>query len=168
MGRPDQSPFWGSTITFFDPIDENATSDARQQLLGYLAEIDGGTLALSQRLMLSRPASLLDIDVVCRAARRAEQAPKLQGVHISTQDWQLRRDALRSLVASGRSMTDLRLRFEKQLVDVAWEQDLLPVRRALLAYGSKWWRFLSSDYKGAKQTLQALTSTYQSGVIADV
>lgn len=157
MGRPDQSPFWGSTITFFDPIDENATSDALQQLLGYLAEIDGGTLALSQRLMLSRPASLLDIDVVCRAARRAEQAPKLQGVHISTQDWQLRRDALRTLVGAGRSMTDLRLKFDKQLIDLAWEQDLLPVRRDLLAYGSKWWRFLSSEYKGAKQALQALT-----------
>lgn len=157
MGRPDQSPFWGSTITFFDPIEENATSSALQQLLEYLTEIDGATLALSQRLMLSRPASLLDIDVVCRAARRAEQAPKLQGVHISTQDWQLRRDALRSLVEAGRSMTDLRLQFEKQLIDVAWEHDLLTVRRDLLAYGSKWWRFFSGDYKAAKQALQSLT-----------
>ena len=157
MGRPDKSPFWGSTITFFDPIETNATSSALQQLLKYLSEIDGATLALSQRLMLSRPASLLDIDVVCRAARRAEQAPKLQGVHISTQEWQLRRDVLRSLVVAGRSMSALRLQFETQLIDAAWEQDLLPVRRDLLAYGSKWWRFPSSDYKAAKQALHALT-----------
>ncbi|ALT77929.1 DUF3320 domain-containing protein [Paucibacter sp. KCTC 42545] len=156
MGRPDRSPFWGSTKTFFTPVDESAAADALQQSLQHVATLQSRADELSQRLMLSQPVTVQDIDVVCRAARRAAQAPRLQGVQLSTQDWQLRRDALRALIDAGQAMTALRKQFDAALVDVAWEQDLLPVRQVLLSHGSKWWRFLSGTFKQAKGRLQSL------------
>lgn len=156
MGRPDCNPFWGSVKTFFTPVDENTAADALQQSLQHVAQLQARSGELSQRLMLSQPVTVQDIDVVCRAARRAAQAPRLQGVQLSTQDWQLRRDALRALIDAGQAMSALRQQFGTMLIDVAWEQDLLQVRQVLLSHGSKWWRFLSSDFKQAKGRLQSL------------
>ncbi|RQO59361.1 DUF3320 domain-containing protein [Paucibacter sp. KBW04] len=156
MGRPDRSPFWGSTKTFFTPVDESTAADALQQSLQHVATLQSRAAELSQRLMLSQPVTVQDIDVVCRAARRAAQAPRLQGVQLSTQDWQLRRDALRELIGAGQAMSGLRQQFDAVLLDVAWAQDLLPVRQVLLSHGNKWWRFLSGAFKQAKRRLQSL------------
>jgi very-short-patch-repair endonuclease len=156
MGRPDHNPFWGSVKNFFTPVDENSAADTLQQSLQHVAQLQARSGELSQRLMLSQPVTVQDIDVVCRAARRAAQAPRLQGVQLSTQDWQLRRDVLRALIDAGQAMTALRQQFATVLIDVAWEQDLLQVRQVLLSHGSKWWRFLSSDFKQAKGRLQSL------------
>ena len=156
MGRPDRSPFWGSNKTFFTPVDESQAADALRMCLQTVLGLQEQAGALSQRLVLSQPVTAQDIDVVCRAARRAALAPRLHGVQLSTQDWQLRRDALRALIESGRVMSTLRKQFDPHLLDIAWTQDLLPVRQVLLSHGSKWWRFISGTYKQAKARLQAL------------
>ena len=168
MGRPDKSPYWGSARTYLTPIEENEAASALQQSQKYLSQLQAGAETLSQRLMLSHPVTLEDISVVCRAARRAEQAPKLVGVQLSTQDWQLRRDALRSLINAGRGMNSVRETFGAQFVDVAWEQDLLPVRQALLSYGTKWWRFMSGEFKAAKRRLQSLATQELPKTAADM
>ena len=156
MGRPDQSPYWGSTLVYLTPIAENAAASALQESLNQLSKLQTGAESLSQRLMLSQPATLEDITVVCRAARRAEQAPKLAGVQLSTQDWQVRRDTLRTLIDAGRHMTAVHQAYASQLLEVAWEQDLLPVRQALLSHGRKWWRFMSGEFKNSRRHLQSL------------
>lgn len=156
MGRPDRNPFWGSVKTFFTPVEEAAAATALQASLAHVAHLQERADELSHRLMLSQPVTVQDIDVVCRAARRAAQAPRLQGIQLSTQDWQLRRDALRALIDAGHGMSALRQGLDAVLIDVAWEQDLLPVRQVLLSHGRKWWRFLSGEYKKAKRQLQSL------------
>jgi very-short-patch-repair endonuclease/DNA polymerase III delta prime subunit len=158
-GRPDRNPFWGTSREYFTPIDEGTANDAlgaaRTLLIGFQTE----SRALSERLLLSQPASLHDIDVVCRAARRAASAPKLQGIHLSTQDWQLRRDVLRELFKAGRRMSELKQQHAADLLDVAWEHNMLPIRQALMTYGPKWWKFMSGVYKQAKGELQSLSKT---------
>lgn len=158
MGRPNKSQFWGSARTYLTPIEENEAASALQQSQKYLSQLQSNAEALSQRLMLSQPVTLEDISIVCRAARRAEQAPKLVGVQLSTQDWQLRRDALRSLIIAGTGMSSVRTEYATRFIDVAWEQDMLPVRQALLSYGTKWWRFMSGEFKNAKKRLQSLAT----------
>ena len=156
MGRPDENPYWGSTRTYLTPIEENDASTALRSSLQHLKALQSSADSLSQRLMLSQPVTVQDIEVVCRAARRAEQAPKLTGVQLSTQDWQLRRDALSELISAGSQMRDVRRRFDTLMLDVAWEHDLLSVRQALLSHGEKWWRFLSGEFKDAKRRLQSV------------
>lgn len=158
-GRPDNNPFWGTSRDFFTPIEEGTASYALNAARTLLDGFKSASAALSERLMLSQPASLHDIDVVCRAARRAASAPKLQGIHLSTQDWQLRRDALRDLIKAGRRMSTLKSQHATAVLDVAWEHDMLPIRQALMTYGPKWWKFMSGTYRQAKGQLQALSTT---------
>jgi very-short-patch-repair endonuclease/DNA polymerase III delta prime subunit len=159
MGRPDANPFWGSARTYLTPIEENEASAALAKSVKHVQVLQSHAVALSQRLSLSQPATLEEMAVVCRAARRAQEAPKLTGVHLSTQDWQLRRDALRALIAAGQAMSNIHTAFAPRFIDQAWEKDLLSVRQALLSHGSKWWRFLSSEFRSAKGQLQSLAKT---------
>lgn len=156
MGRPDQSVFWGSERTFFSPIEQSSANDALQLAASHLNALQSAAVALSERLMLTQPATLADVDVVCRAARRAAEAPRLEGVQLSTGDWQSRRDVIRELLEAGEHMTACRAKHDSQLIDAAWEQDLLEVRQSFLAYGEKWWRVFSGRFRAARSRLQGL------------
>ncbi|PKM31581.1 MAG: DUF3320 domain-containing protein [Gammaproteobacteria bacterium HGW-Gammaproteobacteria-11] len=156
MGRPDRSAFWGSERTFFSPIEQSSANDALQQASAHLVEVQAAASALSERLMLTQPATLADVDVVCRAARRAAEAPRLEGVQLSTGEWQSRRDVIRELLEAGQLMTACRSKHDSQLIDAAWDQDLLDVRQSLQAYGDKWWRIVSGRFRAARTRLQGL------------
>lgn len=157
MGRPDQSPFWGSKRTHFSPIEQDRANGSLQQASLHLAALNLAANALSTRLGLAQPATLADVAVICRAAKRAAEAPRLQGVELTTGDWQQRRDSVRELLDAGQRMSTCKLSHGSQLIEAAWEQDLLEVRQNLLAYGDKWWRIFSGRYRNAKARLQGLT-----------
>lgn len=156
MGRPDKNVFWGSQRTFFSPIEQSSANDALQLASSHLSALQSAAAALSERLMLTQPATLADVDVVCRAARRAAEAPRLEGVQLSTGEWQSRRDVIRELLEAGERMTACRTRHDSQLIDAAWEQDLLEVRQSLQAYGDKWWKIFSRRFRAARARLQGL------------
>lgn len=156
MGRPDLSVFWGSERTFFSPIEQSRANDALQLAGSHLNSLQSAATALSERLMLTQPATLADVDVVCRAARRAAEAPRLEGVQLSTGEWQSRRDVIRELLEAGEHMTACRAKHDSQLIDAAWEHDLLEVRQSLVAYGEKWWRVFSGRFRAARSRLQGL------------
>jgi very-short-patch-repair endonuclease len=156
MGRPDRHLFWGSERTFFTPIEEAPANAALGRSLVLLAQLQNSAGALAQRLMLGQLVTGQDAEMVCRAARRAVEAPPLQGVQLASPDWLRRRDALFELLAAGQAMSELRQTFADRLIDAAWEQDLLPVRQALMAHGAKWWRFLPGEFQAAKRQLQAV------------
>lgn len=156
MGRPDRSVFWGSERTFFSPIEQSSANDALQLADSHLSALQSAATELSERLMLTQPATLADVDVVCRAARRAAEAPRLEGVQLSTGEWQSRRDVIRELLDAGERMAACRSKHDGQLIDAAWEQDLLEVRQNLLAYGDKWWKIFSSRFRAARTRLQGL------------
>lgn len=157
MGRPDQSVFWGSERTFFSPVEQSTANDALHLAGSHLSALQSAATALSARLMLTQPATLEDVDVVCRAARRAAEAPRLEGVALSTGEWQSRRDEIRELLDAGEQMTACRTRHDSQLIDVAWEQDLLEVRQNLAAYGDKWWKVFSGRFRAARARLQGIS-----------
>ena len=156
MGRPDRKAFWGTDRTFFSPIEQSRATQALQQAGEHLKSLQSAAAALSDRLMLSRPATLSDVDVICRAARRAAEAPRLEGVQLTTGDWQSRRDAIRELLEAGAQMTACRHQNDSVLIEAAWDQDLLEVRASLLAYGDKWWRIFAGRFRAARARLQGL------------
>jgi very-short-patch-repair endonuclease/DNA polymerase III delta prime subunit len=156
MGNPKQNAFWGSTHRIFTPIEENQASQAIARGQAALSVLQQSSAQLAERLRLTAAVTLQDIDVVCRAGKRAAEAPKLDGVQLSTQDWQLRRDAIKALIDAGSGMHAQREHFGAKLIDAAWEQDVLPIRQAIQEYGSKWWKLFSGEWRAAKKRLQSL------------
>jgi uncharacterized protein DUF4011/AAA domain-containing protein len=137
MGRPASNPFWGSKRESFSPLEQAQAAELLDRATAQLKHLENAAVALAGRLGLAYPLTLADVRVVCRAARRAAEAPKLTGVQLSTDDWQRRRDAIRELVEAGQRMSLLQARHAEALIEHAWEQELLTERQHLAHYGDK-------------------------------
>ncbi|HNY31524.1 MAG TPA: DUF3320 domain-containing protein [Fibrobacteria bacterium] len=155
-GKPSDNPFWGSKIVALSPIEESRIFSDLGRCLRMLDQIGVSTVELAQTIRLGRPATLMDVDVVCKAAQRATEAPKLKGIRLTSEDWQSNRDSIRRLIHAGSKMSELKSKYGSVLIDQAWSQDVLDIRQNLMAIGGKWWRFLSGKYRGSFAKLQGL------------
>lgn len=156
MGQPSLNPFWGSIKNSFSPIEQNQANETLIQAIALLQSLLSTSSQLAAHLGLVHPVTVAEVGVICRAAQRASEAPRLQGVQLSTNDWQSRRDAVRELLGAGRRMTEIQAANNAMLIEQAWEQTLLTERQNLVNYGDKWWRLLSGDFRQSRARLQGL------------
>ena len=156
MGQPSLNPFWGSDRVAFSPVEQTQITDSLSKVISLLENISGSAGQLAEHLGLGRPVTLVDVSVICRAAQRAAEAPRLHGVRLSTDDWQLRRDSVRALIDAGRKMAGVMSAHGGMLIDQAWVQDLLTERQHLANYGDKWWRIASGKFRQSRARLQGL------------
>lgn len=155
-GAPADNPFCAARLTEYLPSQRAALEREIDQARKATAELVSQGGALASGMSLAAPARRADIDIICRAARRAMSAPHLQGVALRSGDWQLRRDELGQLCAAGRALQVAHTRFDDSLIDEAWSQDLLAVRQAYITKGDKWWRFMSGEFRAARARMQGL------------
>ncbi|WBO84230.1 DUF3320 domain-containing protein [Hymenobacter yonginensis] len=89
-------------------------------------------------------------------AEHAALAPPLPGVAVTDAFWQQPHSPLPAAQQAATTLNELRQRHAATLLPEAWDQDLAAERAVLLTTGSKWWRFLSGDYRRARRRLQQL------------
>lgn len=156
MGQPAENPFWGSRRRTFSPVEQAQANAALNQPISLLQNIASTAGQVATHLGLGRPVTLMDVGVICRAAQRAAEAPRLQGVRLSTNDWQSRRDVVRELLEAGKIMTQIKTEHGAMLIEHAWEQNVLTERQHFVNYGDKWWRFMSGKFRQSRARLQGL------------
>ncbi|MBS1812211.1 MAG: DUF3320 domain-containing protein [Acidobacteria bacterium] len=156
IGTLKEHPFRGSKIKVLMPSEQERLEDVCLVAWQSTARLRDRGRGLANLLGLPIPQVRKDIEVLCRAARRAMDAPGLQGVQLRTGDWQARRDEIRTLLTAGLRLSQLHARFDAILISEAWEQDLLETRQHLVNYGNKWWRLLSGNYRRARNRLAGL------------
>ncbi len=159
IGVLKEHPFRGSKIKVLMPSEQERLEEFCLVSWQSTARLHDRAKGLASLLGLPIPQVRKDIEVLCRAARRAMDAPGLQGIQLRTGDWQSRRDEIRTLITAGLRLSQLHARFNAILIPEAWEQDLLETRQHLVNYGNKWWRLLSSDYRRARNRLAGLCQT---------
>jgi very-short-patch-repair endonuclease len=156
IGIPEKNPFWGSQRTVLLPSDERYLSQLLQEAYVLTESISSAARELSELLRLQTAKNADEVSIICRAAIRASEAPHLEGVRLSSKEWQARRDDLTHLIDAGSKLTNLHKNFDSKLSPDAWTQDLTTERQIFMAYGKKWWRFLISNYRQAKRRLSGL------------
>ncbi len=156
MGVPRRNPFWGTQRTVLLPADQEKIRQTFAAALDQTRKLMTTALNLANHLQLAEPETAHDVLTLCRAAIRATEAPHLQGVRLTSGDWQARRDDLKRLIDAGMRLKQLHDTFDQHLIPDAWEQDLLEVRQHYVTYGKKWWRLLSGNYRKAKGRLSGL------------
>lgn len=156
MGTPSENPFWGCTKTSFSPIEQSQVTELIERGIALNGRISNSSTKIAKLIGLNQPTSLAEIEAVCRAAQRACEAPKLQGIQISSNDWRDRRDSVKAVLSAGQAMTRIRAHHQSMLIDQGWEQDLLDVRQNFAVYGEKWWRGFSGKFRQSRAKLQGL------------
>ncbi|WP_420554281.1 DUF3320 domain-containing protein [Neptuniibacter marinus] len=156
MGVPAENAFADSRLEDFSPIEQNQIVNLLTDSLALVELCKKEASALAIDMELQEPNTLDDIQALHRAATRAVAAPHLAGLSLTTDDWQQRRDQLRELISAGSEISQLKKKRENQLIDQAWGAELLTTRSVWATTGHSWWRFLSSEFRQAKRTLQGL------------
>lgn len=157
MGCPSQSPFWGSQLEYLDPLAQGKVAQALQQAISALQASKAHAETLAACLHFDTPERLDDISVLCRAAKRAIEAPHdVFSVHLTTGEWQARRDDMRELIEAGKASQAVKTEYGDKLIAEAWDQDLLEVRQHFAEYGQKWWRAFSGKFRNARSRLRGL------------
>ncbi|RFM29493.1 DUF3320 domain-containing protein [Deminuibacter soli] len=156
---PQQLLFWGSQLKVLLPAAQEAVAVT---LAGALVAVDG------LRLQAQDTAALMELDLPVNRKQGIDLAdmlqllseqPDLQGIDVLHADWLLRETDINELLASGTRLYQLQQQYAGVLIPEAWDQDVLPLRQHLLAYGDKWYKFLNSSWRQANRTLAALCTT---------
>jgi very-short-patch-repair endonuclease len=158
-------PFRGSRIKILMPSEQQKLEELCLVAWQATGRLRDRAKNLADLLGLAIPQVRKDAEVLCRAARRAMEAPGLQGIQLRTGDWQARRDEIGNLLKAGLRLSQLHARFDEVLIPEAWDQDLLETRQHLINYGRKWWRFFSGDYRRARNRLAGLCRAEAPGEI---
>ena len=111
---------------------------------------------LANALELPSPRGASERDALVLAARRAIEAPDLEGIRLRSNRWDSQEAELRELLTAGSEWSRLHQKYGPALKPHAWDQDLSEVRGTLAGKGRRWWRLLSSDYRQAQSQLADL------------
>ena len=111
---------------------------------------------LAAALKLPVPQGQLEREALCHAARRAMDSPDLQGVSLGSDQWQDQETDLRTLLSAGLTLAGIHGEFDHALASSAWDQDLSDVRQTLAAWGGRWRRRLSGEFRRADKRLDSV------------
>ncbi|MCO4756091.1 MAG: DUF4011 domain-containing protein, partial [Bacteriovoracaceae bacterium] len=153
MGVPEKNAFSGSKLEDFSPIEQERLTSLFVQSKSLLEKCITGARSFAEGMGLETPSTIKDILVLHSAATRAVSAPHLAGLTLTTDDWQRRRDHIKKLISSGSEASMIKLKRSGQLIEQAWDGDVLPTREVWVTTGRKWWRLLSSEFRQSKKRL---------------
>ncbi len=157
MGRPKDSPFWGTMTAKFSPLDQESRRAALHRAIDVTERAARASAELAATLRLELPEGPQAAATLCRGARRAMAAPHhVSDVCIKTREWQQRRDEIAALVEAGEALAKIHSEYDEMLIPEAWDQDLMEAREVLAHYGRRWWRLLSRRYRRTKVRLAGL------------
>ena len=156
LGIPQNHRFWAANRTVFLPIEEDALRRSLTEARQIVERLRTASSTLAESLRLPQPATERDASTLARAARRAMDAPPLDGVRLNAGDWISRQADLKTLLAAGRQWAALHQEYSERLTLNAWDQDVSALRVTLAHYGSQWWRIFSGEYRAARKQLTGL------------
>jgi hypothetical protein len=156
LGVLREHPYWGARRASLLPTEI-------ERFRGLLAAARRATSALREaastlagRLELAPASTRAEAEALALAAERIREAARWPAADLRREEWRTRAGDLDEMIASGSALTDLHRKYDAALLPEAWDQDLLETRQVLNAYGRRWWRFLSGDYRRARSRLALL------------
>lgn len=135
----------------FNPIDQDDLGKLLLALSERLEQLIGKSRGLAGEMGLNISLAKL----VCMA-NWAQTAPDVSGLNLTTDDWQKEQTAITNLLAAGQSMATIKTKRSEQLIEHAWDQDLLTTRQIWSDIGYKWWRIFHSEFRKAKAQVLGL------------
>ncbi|MDA1270185.1 MAG: DUF3320 domain-containing protein [Chloroflexi bacterium] len=159
MGPPRKHPFWSSELLESLPAAQDRLRAKLEDYWTALDRLEDLASTLAATMWLPVPVDLAEVGRLTSAARRAAEAPGLDGLDIKNLLWSQQGDDVRRLVDSGSTMSKLHAEYGPDLKPHAWEQDLDGERLVLETQGVKPWRLLISDYRRTKNRLAGLRTS---------
>jgi very-short-patch-repair endonuclease/RecA/RadA recombinase len=156
MGVPVEHPFWGSRRAVFLPTDREKVLAASRSASESLKALSESARRLSEVLGLPPAENIRAVEELLHFSEHALEAPDLVSVAVEDDAWVRRREEIDQVLRDGERLKALHDEYDPLLLPEAWEQNLLPVRRDLKSYGSRWWRVFSRRYHAVRRVVATL------------
>ena len=156
MGTPIQHPYWGSRKRTFAPGERRQLEMACKAAVEAVDSLEKAAGQLTDHLGLRNIASRDQVSSLIRVATLIQMAPDLQGVQVASPAWLASAGAICDSLDAGERLSGIHSRHDSVVIPEAWKQDVLGIRKAYVAYGTKWWKFMSREFRGAKNDLAGL------------
>ncbi|GEO07439.1 hypothetical protein AAE02nite_51030 [Adhaeribacter aerolatus] len=165
IGQPLNLLFWGSGRRTLLPSEQNRLEPALEAAATATQTLREAAEQLALSLRLPTPETISEAENLSKLTYRLQQSPRYQGIHLLSEVWLQQAGDLQKLIGAGKQVAAIRRQHESVLLPEAWEApDMLAIRQDLMAYGDKWWKFLSGPYRQSKKKLTGYT---QAGLPAD-
>lgn len=155
-GTPSKSPFAGTTLEDFSPFEQEQIIALLNKSINLIEQAESAGKLLAQEMQLPVPKTMAEVGAVLLAVIEVLHAPDLTGVPLSSYAWNQDHDQVEELISTGQAIRNIQEKRHSQLLDQAWQANLIKTRQILATVGQKWWNFLSGEYRTAKRELQGL------------
>mgnify|MGYP006425542191 CR=1 FL=1 len=157
IGRPIEHPFWGSNLKVYIPSHDEEIKEDLENILDNLDELRKRQEKLSCEFDLDLNFNWDEANNVIEIANFALNAPKdLHKVDLKNELWIRDQESIDRLIQIGKRISELKKQYGSQLINEAWEEEVLDIRKTLVAKGDKWWKIFSRDYWKAKNDLAGI------------
>ncbi|MEZ9525334.1 DUF3320 domain-containing protein [Enterovibrio norvegicus] len=102
-----------------------------------------------------------------KSLRLVSEKPVMAGLNLDDTTWKSKEGKILDFAKQGISLQQKKAVINERFMPAAFEGDWMHVRGVLTTTGSKWWRFLSSEYRKAKATYAGMCREGLSGVCDD-
>ncbi len=159
IGIPSEHLWWTCGRLQFVPTEEHSVREVIGDASTALRHLGQKAEELRKRLCQEVAFSELDsvdLERMIRTARTAAAAPSLSGADHRSPVWLTEAGKMEELAGASLTFAEIRSKRDSVLIREAWDKDVLAERQALIAYGNKWWRFLSGSFREARRRVQGL------------
>lgn len=156
MGAPREHPWRAVRCAPLTRFEAEALRTAVVHLNEAFCEAAAAAKLLSTRIGLKPGATPAEWKEARRLAGMAVVAPLPETVDLTSSIWDDRVFEVAALVDALIRRQTLRARYESRFAEEAWDRQLGPLRPTVAAYGTRWFRFLITDYRRAMALLKGL------------
>jgi len=165
---PNNNCFSATNLDDFSPILQNQANSTLAKAITHTDTLVNEAQNIVSQLFLATAESqataeclitlesLADCQQVIAQTIIMIEKPELGDIDCSKELWLKQGDKLIELIAQGVELNQQKQILAETFIDAAFDFDWLPVRLALVNYGSKWWRFCSGNYRNAKGSLAGM------------
>lgn len=156
MGSPRTHLFWGCRKQVVLPTEQTPISEALGKAIEGFSARAPAVVELADQIGTACPHDAGSLDQLLQAASLLLQAPVRQNLAWTDESWIEKKEEVRKALRAAKFLKHLHSEFDPILIPEAWDQNVLSLRQPIKAYGTKWWRFVSSGYRRARQKLEGL------------
>ena len=153
-GSPSKNCFSKSKIDHFSPDDKSFVEVKLSEIISDISNLKNSVSKLLELIPLKVKISLFEIDRFITAINHLESIPEMKTVDYESNLW-IKKE-IKNLLENGLKIRGILKQYSDTCIEAAFDFNVINLRKTFLTKGCKWWKFLSSEYREAKNTLRGL------------
>jgi very-short-patch-repair endonuclease len=155
-GLASKNYFSKSTLDYFSPADKTFVDQKLIEIINEILIVKKDTDSIIQEIPIKATITLTEIKKLISLVNHLKSKPNLNSINIPSKLWSAQQNEVKKIINEGKEFKNTYTQYSELCIDAAFSFDVIQLRQTYVTKANKWWRFLSSEYRSAKNTLKGL------------